>query len=258
MMQLFGAELSEQQTQRAQNNRQQIFDRVRQPAWSYGGGGYSFYSYTKPGLLLTTLEHYLGEQTMARVMRTYHERWRFRHPSSEDFYAVANEVSGQDLSWFFRQAVEGTEVLDYEVVRATSEPAPSARGFFEDAKGRTLVSDTEASERDRKGGKKAAWYVSTIIVRRLGGFVFPVDIGLKFEGKPVERIAWDGKDRWKRFRFERPQRLEWADVDPDRKIALDANWLNNGRRVDPDARPAAYWSARLLFFVQNALAFVGW
>ena len=38
---------------------------------------YGFYSYFKPELVLDTLERILGEQTMSRVMRTYHERWRF-------------------------------------------------------------------------------------------------------------------------------------------------------------------------------------
>ena len=40
-------------------------------AWEYTpSGDYSFYSYYKPALVLETLEGYLGEQTMARIMRT--------------------------------------------------------------------------------------------------------------------------------------------------------------------------------------------
>ena len=35
---------------------------------------------------------------MARVMRAFQERWRFRHPSSADFFAVASEVAGRDLA----------------------------------------------------------------------------------------------------------------------------------------------------------------
>jgi hypothetical protein len=100
--------------------------------------------------------------------------------------------------------------------------------------------------------------MTTVVVKRRGGFVFPVDVGFKFEGKPLERVRWDGRDRWTRYRFERPERLEWVDVDPDRKVLLDANWMNNGRRIEPDGRPAAHWAARLLFWVQNLLATVGW
>jgi hypothetical protein len=101
-------------------------------------------------------------------------------------------------------------------------------------------------------------YESTVIVARQTDFVFPVDIAIKFEGQPPERVQWDGRETWKRWRFTRPSRLEWADVDPDRKIVLDTDWLNNARRVSRDSRAAAAWSARWLFWMQQAAATVGW
>ena len=256
LISLFGLTADDEQTWRIQNTFHGNFDRVRQPAWTYYTGNYSFYSYTKPGMLLRTLEHYLGEQTMARVMRTYHERWRFRHPRSEDFYAVANEVSGQDLSWYFQQAVEGTESLDYAVSQATSSRRRAARGHFDGDAGRTFVSDEDADKADDKDDAKA--YVTNVVVKRRGGFTFPVEVAFKFEGTPVERVTWDGRDRWKRYRFERPEKLEWVNVDPDRKIVLDANWLNNGKRLEADTRPGVHWAARLAFWLQNLLSLVGW
>ena len=97
-----------------------------------------------------TLEGYLGEQTMARVMRTYHERWRFRHPRSEDFFALVNEVTGQDWSWFFDQVVRGTDILDYEIGSATSEPVlrPPACST---ARAAEAVSTAERDEGRRRG-----------------------------------------------------------------------------------------------------------
>jgi hypothetical protein len=234
------------------------YDRVRQPAWTYSPGNYGFYSYQKPELLLRTLEHHVGEATMARIMRTYHERWRFRHPSSDDFYAVANEVSGQDLRWFFDQAVEGTAVLDYEVSRATSERVRADMGHLEGSGGRTFVAWKDAREQDKASQDAPGQYESTVIVRRRGDFVFPVDVAVKFEGKPAERITWDGRDAWKRFRFTRPERLEWARVDPDGKVELDANWLNNWRRVDGDRRVAAVAALKWLGSAQSLLALLGW
>jgi len=235
------------------------YDRVRQPAWSYSSSGnYGFYSYQKPELLLRTLEHYLGEPTMARIMRTYHERWRFRHPSSDDFYAVAHEVSGQDLRWFFDQAVEGTAVLDYEVSRASSQRVRTDMGHLDGPKGRTFVSRKDARERDEASEDTPGQYESTVIVRRRGDFIFPVEIAFKFEGKPAERTTWDGRDTWKRFTFVRKERLEWAQVDPDGKVMLDANWLNNGRRVEADRRVAAAASLKWLASAQAMLALLGW
>jgi hypothetical protein len=106
-----------------------------------------------------------------------------------------------------------------------------------------------------KAGKTT--YESRVLIRRLGEVVFPVTIALKFDGRPVERVAWDGADRWKRLVYVRPERLEWAAVDPDGVVVLDANVLNNARRVDADARVSAWYTARWLSGVQQVLAFFG-
>jgi hypothetical protein len=251
-----GLRLSATEVARFGNTRERRYDRVRQPSWTYQGGMYSFYSYEKPELLLRTLENHLGKPTMARIMRTYHERWRFRHPSSDDFYAVANEIAGQDLSWFFRQAVESTAVLDYEVASVSSQPVAEPAGYVEMKGARTLIrpQDVERSERGESRGP----YESTVVLRRRGDFVFPVEIALEFEGASAERVSWDGRDSWKRLTLTRPGRLEWADVDPDRKVLLDADWMNNARRVEPDLRVARAWTARWLFWMQQAVAAVGW
>ena len=100
-------------------------------------------------------------------------------------------------------------------------------------------------------------YESRVVVRRRGDIVVPVDIALKFDGRAVERVRWDGRERWKRFTFTRPQRLLWANLDPDRTYELDVDWLNNGRKVDADTRVARKWTFSLMFIVQALLAWVG-
>lgn len=227
-------------------------DVIVKPAWMYTGD-YSYYAYMKPAAALRTLEGYLGTQTMARVMRTYHERWRFRHPMSTDFFAVANEVSGQDLGWFFRQAFLGSDILDYGVQAVSSRPVEPVRGVVDES-GKRVTRDGS------QGGKvKAAkpHYESRVLVRRHGEVTFPVRIALKFEGRPVEHIAWDGQDRWKRLVHTRAERLEWASVDPGETVILDANTLNNSRRVRPDLRLATWWSARWLSALQQMVSLFG-
>jgi hypothetical protein len=46
-------------------------------------------------------------------------------------------------------------------------------------------------------------------------------------------------------------------VDPDHRLWLDANWTNNSRRTVPDRTAVATWSARVLFWVQQLVAFAG-
>ena len=54
-----------------------------------------------------------------------------------------------------------------------------------------------------------------------------------------------------------PERLEWASVDPDASVILDARTLNNARRVQPDRRLATWWGARWLAGLQQLVSFFG-
>jgi hypothetical protein len=231
---LFGLRLSELELARMLNMPTPRPGKVRQPSWTYLDDlSYGFYSYMKPELALGTLEGLLGEQTMARVMRTYHERWRFGHPSSDDFYAVASEVSGQDLTPFFKQTIEGADILDYE------------------------VSSVAAVQLESGGTNGSAAFESSVLVRRLGGVTVPVEIAVKFEGEGPERVTWDGQDEWKKLTFRRPSKIEWARVDPGHLLRLDVNWVNNAKRLSADHRVATKWSARWLFWLQNVLRLAG-
>ncbi len=244
---------------RLQNGPGRRFDKIRTRAWGYSSGNeYGFNSYARPELVLRTMEALIGETTMARVMRTYHERFRFRHPSSEDFYAVAREVSGQDLAWYFGQVVESSAVLDYEVERVSTKKAPEPVGIFDRDGRRETVAIKAAREKERAADKaKSRAYESTVVLRRLGEAVYPVDVELRFLGKPPERKTWDGRDPWVKWEFVRPEKLVSAQIDPERRILLDANWLNNGKRVEGDPRAAIHWTARYLFWVQQVLAAFG-
>jgi Peptidase family M1 domain len=55
---------------------------------SYGG-----VTYGKSGTLLTTLEGIIGRDTMDEAMRTYFMRYRFTHPTTEDFLRTIEEVA---------------------------------------------------------------------------------------------------------------------------------------------------------------------
>jgi hypothetical protein len=249
-----GLRLGGEEFIRMQNSPRRTFDRIRQPAWTYSPGAYSFYAYEKPELALRTLDHLLGRQTLARVLRTYHERWRFRHPSSDDFYAVAGQVSGRDLAWFWNQITEGTGILEYEVVSITSRQAAPAAGLLDTRDGQSrLVGSAGASGT----GGSSIMYQSRVVIRRVGTVAFPVDIVLRYEGRGPERVAWDGQGTWTELLRTGPHRLLSAHIDPEHRLTLEVSRLNSARRTEPSARVAGTWSARWMFWVQNLLAGVG-
>lgn len=58
--------------------------------------------YLKGGLTLHRLRERIGDTAFFITLQTYQARYAYRHARIEDFIAVANEVSGQDLNGFFQ------------------------------------------------------------------------------------------------------------------------------------------------------------
>ena len=89
------------------------------PTYRYWPSTATFITYNKTALWLHTLERHLGWPVLQRIMSTYFERYKFRHPTPEDFFAVVNEVSGQDMTWFFEQVYRSSNEFDYGVQEFT-------------------------------------------------------------------------------------------------------------------------------------------
>jgi Peptidase family M1 domain len=217
------------------------------PSWQYWPGSAGGITYNKTALWLHTLERMVGWETLQRIMSTYFSRWAFRHPKPQDFFAVASEVSGRDLTWFFDQVHRSSNVFDYGIELLRSEPA-SGRGFFGDDNRRTFSTPPATGDA----------YRTIVVVRRFGEGIFPVDVRLTLENKEEIRWQWDGRARWKMFEVERPVRGAYAQVDPDRVLLLDVNYTNNSATLDPQARRAARkWSLAWLIWLQDHLITYG-
>ena len=52
------------------------------PSWRYWPATGSGITYNKTAIWLNTLERMVGWPTMRKIMSTYFERWKFRHPAS--------------------------------------------------------------------------------------------------------------------------------------------------------------------------------
>jgi hypothetical protein len=59
-------------------------------------------AYDKPMVVLHALRGLLGEETFMRAYREYGRRWINRHPQPQDMFNTFNDVTGRDLSWFWR------------------------------------------------------------------------------------------------------------------------------------------------------------
>ena len=194
-------------------------DPVTRHAWQFvNDGAYGGITYGKSATLLLTLEKIIGEDTMRRAMHTYFMRYRFTHPTTEDFLKTIEEVSGQNLRWYFDQAVYGTAILDYEVMDMHSDPLP----WY--------------STRDKGMGKDG--FRNYVVVHRIGDFVMPVDLQVRFKNGESVMEHWDGKDRWIRYTYDRADKIVSAEIDPTHQVLLDRDEFNNSRTTVGDGKKA--------------------
>ncbi len=202
---------------------------------SYGG-----VTYGKTAVMLLSLEAIIGEQTLKNALHTYFMKYRFTHPTQEDFLRTVNEVAGCDLKWYWNQAVYGTQVLDYAVLRADSTP-------------------TNWYEQDAEEKPGETTYETQIILQRKGDFIFPVEAEIKFDNGESTRVCWDGKDRWVRYVYYKKAQVKSVELDPDHKIKLDRNYLNNSYATDEQRgaihKIATYWML-LTQFLAHALSWL--
>jgi hypothetical protein len=165
-------------------------------------------------------------------------RYRFTHPTKEDFLKTVGEVSGQNLRWFFDQAVYGTAILDYEILTASSD----------------RLNWYEKSPPEEKQGETA--YRTQVVVHRKGDFIFPVDVLIKFDNGDTAREHWDGHDRWIRYSYQKKAKIVSAAIDSDNAVRLDKNFFNNSYKVESDNRAASkmarYWTVFVQFLAQIA------
>jgi hypothetical protein len=223
-------------------------DPLETRAFDYKSNGtYGSTTYAKTTLVMRTMEAFLGQPKFEAAMRHYYEKARFTHPRGEDFVRLFDEGAGQDLSWFWKPAFWGTETLDYQVSDVEKRRKQPPVGLFEE-NGKRVEKDEPKQE-----DKNAPW-ISEVVVHRKGDFVFPVELKVVFEDGSEKRERWDGgkpgEPRWKRFTYETAKPVAYAVIDPENKVALDANRWNNGRRADAESGPRR----QIVGWLQNAMS----
>lgn len=66
------------------------------------GENYGFSSYSLPHYVYEQLHKELGEEVFIRCLREYIRRWAYKSPTPYDFFFTFEDVSGRDLSWFWK------------------------------------------------------------------------------------------------------------------------------------------------------------
>ena len=187
-----------------------------------------YITYFKTALWMNTLERQIGWPKLRQMLSTYFTRWAFKHPKPDDFFAIARDAGVPD--GFFDEVHRGSNAFDYAVEELRSWPAVPP-------------------------GSADVMFETTVVVRRHGEAVFPVEVRVNFEDG-THRSAWfaDGRERWKILRYTTTAQAVSAEVDPGRVLLLDVNLTNNSVSLEPRATQAANkWSLVWMTWLQDLM-----
>jgi aminopeptidase N len=212
------------------------FDPMTRKGWQFAdSGSYGGITYGKTAVVLLTLEGIIGEDTMRQAMHTYFMRYRFTHPSREDFLKTIEEVSGKDLRWYFNQAVYGTQVMDFQVHKVSSVPVEWYKEDLKEKKGETQ-------------------YIDNVWIQRKGEFVIPIDVEIRFDNGELAREHWDAQDRWVRYEYQKKAKVAAVEIDPDHKLQFNRDNFKGDYIAKANMAPARklvhYWEFISQFVAQ--------
>jgi hypothetical protein len=233
LSELFDIQISQIDEYKRSYLRHPDLDSVRKASWDFRRRAYGVNTYSKPALILHTLENFLGQAAMDTIMKIYYKKWQFRHPRTGDFLSLVDSISGRDMGWYFDQALLSTKILDYAVDSLSCEE--------------TVIIDSAISSAISK-------YHNRVVIKRLGDFIFPVEIACFFENGDTLQQNWDGTDSIYVLDYYSTSRIREAQVDPEQKVWLDLNWSNNSMmRKKNYFATIRHWMQVMKFYQQGLL-----
>jgi hypothetical protein len=222
------------------------------PSWLYPHGTYGMMSYQKAATWLHTLEGLITTETMDNVFREFYRKWAFRHPSGKDFIETVNDVVrrehgekfGKDMNWFFDQVLYGTEVCDYRVSGVSNRKITGYSGIV----------DGDSVTFTRSDRKSDTLYLAKVGIERMGGMKLPIEVLVSFDNGDEILEEWDGTARFTDFEYPGTRKVTRVTIDPDSKIDLDVNRINNSWTDDPEFPASGRMMTKYVFLMQMLIS----
>ncbi|MCV9932625.1 M1 family metallopeptidase [Flavobacterium sp. LS1R47] len=186
-------------------------------------------AYGKPATGLNILrEVVMGRELFDYAFKTYANRWKFKHPTPEDFFRTMEDASAVDLDWFFRGWFYSTDFVDIgikevkqyyvsETATAELKNTKIKKGRFGFEKGPFVYliegENKELKKSDKKGLKvddvkllsdyvaetftaeekanlKAPKYFYEVEFNKPGGMIMPILVEITYEDGTKEEFKY--------------------------------------------------------------------
>jgi len=230
-------------------------DVIATPAYEYVDRlSYVTNSYPRTAVALRSLIGVIGRDAFLKGMRAYSVRWRYRHPTPQEFFDTFCQSAGVDVRWYFDDVFRSRKTVDWSV-EVKQRRRPALKGWTQTTPSAEFV---EAAKDAATPEKDQPWE-SEVLVTRRGDLRLPLNIELRFEGGAQERVTWSREDQessaWLRIRREGPNKIIGAIVDPERLYYLDGDMSNNQWFDEVDEVAPWRWTERAF---QRFASFLHW
>lgn len=198
-------------------------------SWDYGSSNaYAENVYMRGKLVLKAIEAQTGEKTMSKIMRTYFQKYRFKHPDSQAFQRVVEAVSKEDWKAFFQAYVYRGESADFAVASVRTEP-------------------------DGEGG-----YQSNVLLTRTQGSPQAATVLFGFKDGKTVRKTWDGIQSHIQIRLQSAAPLDYVSVDPMLDVVLDHSRFDNYLKAEVPKRQRTKFDVTLGQLIDAIVGGMAW
>lgn len=157
-------------------------------------------AYEKPSMMLNALRNVVvGPERFDSAFREYIRRWAFKHPTPWDFFHTMENVTGEDLGWFWKEWVFTNSALDQAVTGVKYNNNDASKG-------------------------------AAITIQNLDRMAMPVIVKITETNGNTQTVnlpieVWQRGSEWT-FMVNTTSKLKEVVLDPDKKLP-DVNRKNN-------------------------------
>ncbi len=188
--------------------------------------------YSRTGTILETLARVYGRERLSRALSLYAERFRFQSPEPKDFVACIQSELGEAAAAALTRALFERGTIDFLVRDVQNAADSEPTGVFDREHGRETVVPGPNPAQPKFRGRA--------VVFRHGSVELPVDVEFIDEHGQRTRQHWDGRGAFREFEWNGSSRLISVVVDPDHRVLLDGNLLNNATSSSSSSSPRVF------------------
>ncbi|NIK79855.1 hypothetical protein FHS15_005022 [Paenibacillus castaneae] len=205
---------------------------LKQLSWSYRSHTqYAENVYMRAKLVLIGIENQVGSRTMQKIMRTYFQKYKFKHPSTADFQRVVEQVTKTKWNDYFRHYVYDDQMADFSVDSIQVKPVMQ---------------------------NGIQMYESVVLISKNGGSNGVIPIVLQFTDGTKITKRWNAEDMHIQYKQLHSAPLSWVYIDPDHSNVLDNKLINNYMQAQLPEETRTRWSLGIVTIIEGLIGTLGW